>query len=672
MLRIFFSGFCLLLSIYLPADTINRYPVPGWVETIDAPAAERLPADQETQYLLVDEQRNFLNSQKGYAKFYHYAEKPLNQDGLMNSGRVEITFYPQYQSVQLHKLTIWRNNKAMDKFSTARSSLLDVEDSADSHLFSEAKQYLIILDDLRLGDTVEVAYTITGSNPVFGSHINYFTGLGWGVPVDRIYKRALLPANHRIKTKIFGYQGDAQLHTETKGSQQTLVWQQDNVPMYSYEEDTPYDEDPYPKLEVTDFNSWKDVSDWATALFSLDRFSPGTKWQNWHQKLSIMKNGEQKILTALKMVQEQIRYVGIEVGQNSHKPHSPNETLSLSYGDCKDKTLLMVSLLRAEGIDAWPALVNTREGAALKDFLPSAKLFDHVITAVQWQGKQYFIDPTKSYQAGNTLAVLGYTGYHYHLPVKAGSDLAAMPRLQSKSSDIIVHETVTTFKYNLPTRMTVTSTYTGNEADYQRYRFSNQSHQEISQTYLNYYDREFGGASIAEDLSISDNTAENIFSVTESYWLQGFWKFNTERPGYEYEVYGSTIDSYMKLPRQLSRKYSHFISSPKDITHILDINYPYIFKQQDLPETHTEDNEFFRFEASTVDYGHKQRFIFHYQNHRDRVPADQVRNYYNMLDKARDYLFYTYWITMDNPLSETDPGDLLFRQTLNISRGEQL
>ncbi|MFX4929726.1 transglutaminase-like domain-containing protein, partial [Acinetobacter baumannii] len=57
-------------------------------------------------------------------------------------------------------------------------------------------------------------------------------------------------------------------------------------------------------------------------------------------------------LRALQFVQEQIRYVSISIGPGAVRPADPATVLERRFGDCKDKTLLLVTILRALGIDA--------------------------------------------------------------------------------------------------------------------------------------------------------------------------------------------------------------------------------------------------------------------------------------------------------------------------------
>ena len=71
------------------------------------------------------------------------------------------------------------------------------------------------------------------------------------------------------------------------------------------------------------------------------------------------KTDEQKVLSALHFVQDEVRYMGIEMGVNSHKPHAPDAVFAQRFGDCKDKTYLFCTLLQGMNIPAYPVLVNT-------------------------------------------------------------------------------------------------------------------------------------------------------------------------------------------------------------------------------------------------------------------------------------------------------------------------
>ena len=63
------------------------------------------------------------------------------------------------------------------------------------------------------------------------------------------------------------------------------------------------------------------------------------------QKLRALPSNEERVVAALEFVQSEIRYFSVSLGENSHRPASPDIVLKRRYGDCKDKSLLLMTLL---------------------------------------------------------------------------------------------------------------------------------------------------------------------------------------------------------------------------------------------------------------------------------------------------------------------------------------
>jgi hypothetical protein len=111
-------------------------------------------------------------------------------------------------------------------------------------------------------------------------------------------------------------------------------------------------------------------------------------------------------------MQQQIRYVGIEIGIGGWQPHAAKDVFQNRYGDCKDKATLMIAMLSAVGIRATWVAVDHRRGLIGPD---TPSIFgDHMITAIEIPpgydnpqlqavvtartGKRYLIfDPTNQY-----------------------------------------------------------------------------------------------------------------------------------------------------------------------------------------------------------------------------------------------------------------------------------
>ena len=80
-------------------------------------------------------------------------------------------------------------------------------------------------------------------------------------------------------------------------------------------------------------------------------------------------------------VQQQIRYVAIEVGIGGLQPHPAADVFKHQYGDCKDKVTLMSTMLKLAGIDSYYVMIDTRRGIVNPDF-PSTR-GNHIIMAIR-------------------------------------------------------------------------------------------------------------------------------------------------------------------------------------------------------------------------------------------------------------------------------------------------
>lgn len=98
---------------------------------------------------------------------------------------------------------------------------------------------------------------------------------------------------------------------------------------------------------------------------------------------------------ALKLVQQDVRYVYVGLNGGNLTPATAAETWQRRYGDCKAKTALLLALLLELGIEAQAVLVNASGGDdGLDSRLPSPRMFDHVIVRAFIEGKAYWLDGT--------------------------------------------------------------------------------------------------------------------------------------------------------------------------------------------------------------------------------------------------------------------------------------
>jgi hypothetical protein len=134
---------------------------------------------------------------------------------------------------------------------------------------------------------------------------------------------------------------------------------------------------------ATGFAEWQDLGKWVNELL-VGRIDPSPELKQQVAKLTAGKDTQLAKMQAIaQFVQNDIRYVAIELGIGGWQPHPAAEVFSHRYGDCKDKALLTRSMLKEIGIDSFQVVINTNRGAILPATPPHNFGFNHAIVAVK-------------------------------------------------------------------------------------------------------------------------------------------------------------------------------------------------------------------------------------------------------------------------------------------------
>jgi len=93
-------------------------------------------------------------------------------------------------------------------------------------------------------------------------------------------------------------------------------------------------------------------------------------------------------------VQRRCRYLGLYRGMDGIIPASAKRVLDSGHGDCKGLSTLLISLIRACGIDAHPVLVRTGSVDGLAAGIPNITQFNHFIAWADVGPDGIFLDGT--------------------------------------------------------------------------------------------------------------------------------------------------------------------------------------------------------------------------------------------------------------------------------------
>jgi hypothetical protein len=273
--------------------------------------------------------------------------------------------------------------------------------------------------------------------------------------------------------------------------------------------------DPWPSLQLSEWRDWDEVVRWALPLYASAARSPAmdAKLAEWRA----LPDDATRARAALRFVQDEVRYLGIELGPSSHRPHPPAEVFARRFGDCKDKSLLLVTLLRAMGIEAAPALVDTDAGAALPSRLPSPLEFDHVIVRARVAGAERWLEPTRSLERG-PVAALAPPPYHRALGVERGTgDLTAIPEPAPAPLEVVT--TLSVPRFGAPVRFQVVTTLEGTRAVGMRHTLAETPAPQLQRRYLDYYAHEDPAIRVGAPLAVEDAPDADRVVLTETYEL---------------------------------------------------------------------------------------------------------------------------------------------------------
>ena len=318
---------------------------------------------------------------------------------LQKAGQQSIQFDPRNQKVTMHSVFIWRDGQRIDVTEMIKPRFLS-DDRAQNTVFSGKVNALIQIPGFRAGDQLELAWTVSGANPVFGN--TPWTFEEWLKPFP-VWKRHLSyrwPKNAAIRPNIIPHVVSAQSRTlrikskyRVRNDRVSVEYTDTDVPALVVEQNAANGNTQSDLFIASGFSDWDAISAWAEQLFNRVETPKSAEYLQLIEELRKRPSPAEQVAAALQWVQREIRYVSLSIGENSHRPYSPDEVIARRYGDCKDTALLLTHLLGSLGMEARPALVNTLNSRLTRQ-MDAIPWFNHAIALVWLNGQIYALDGT--------------------------------------------------------------------------------------------------------------------------------------------------------------------------------------------------------------------------------------------------------------------------------------
>ena len=622
-----------VVSSTCAADRIEKAPVPDWVDApLKAQQAEAASDSQigGEQFLLVDQQ---FRVETGKTTSYNrYVSRAVNDGGVDAVSHIEVVFDPSYQRLTFHRLDVIREGKREDRLGPAKFDLLQRERELEQRIYDGSKSAYLALDDIRVGDVVDYAYSLSGSNPVFGGRASGGVFLQWAVPVERLRIRLWYPPEREIQVKTFRWDGEPKALRRAGWS--GYEWSRDRVPALRLEEGAPSWFDPYPLAIWSEYRDWSQVVEWASPLYAIGTSLPSGLIAVVGEIKSSHATPEARLQAALRWVQANVRYLGIELGASSHAPADPALVFKRRFGDCKDKARLLLAMLQQLDIEAAPALVNTVKLTEETSLLPSPGRFNHVIVRARVDGQDFWLDPTRPAQ-GSSLDQLVQPDYGLALVLdKSSQQLLPMTPQRAVPRKILLNYDLRE-GLDAPAKLTITSEYRYRTAEAFRQRLADSSVAEVSKDYLNYYANFYPGISLLQPIDLQDDIGKNQLTVVERYEIIDLWSTD-ENQQREANFYVPDMRDQLRTPGDLVRNAPIAQSFPLDLRTETEVLLPEAWPVD--AENVSISNDYFDFRHELSAEPTRLHMVDTLRTKVDHVPASAAAAFAADLEKARTSL----------------------------------
>ncbi len=429
----------LLVSALSIADT----PAERLAPTLDEQLKIKVRSDDaETLYSIT---KGELKADGQWQRSVYISIRVNDVASARDYGRIAIPYNHYYSDLTLDFAnTITAAGK---KTSLADDAMQQRVTGGGQDFYSDSSELVFSLPDISPGSILEFQYTRSSKIlPMASLYADRSTpywfqssvgGDGWRADYVHHYEYALtVPADTELAMEAFAGFPDSPKVT-SRDNAKHYTWSMEHIPQVKSEGWMPLARTFIPTLHYSTLTDWSAVDAWtwgnvADKLADSDAVKKAVR----SLELPAKPTRDDKLRAVYGYLQNNVRYVFAHLGRGGYEPHFPDEVLDVSYGDCKDQTVLAVAMLRALGVEAYPALIETPR-AGNSDTRTVSLIFDHMIVhaPAEREGQIAWLDTTgdrslfpgmSNYLAGqNTLIVNG-----------RGGELTRMPELGANAATL--------------------------------------------------------------------------------------------------------------------------------------------------------------------------------------------------------------------------------------------
>ena len=418
------------------ADQPKYGPPAPWVKPIPIPAPAADAGDAPIQVLLLDNQARL--GPDADELYSNAVIKILKPQGLSAAGAISESWRPDTQTLVIHHLNILRGGKTIDLLAGGKNvTVLRREKNLEQAMLDGALTATLQPEGLQVGDILDLAVTTETRDPILKGYSQELVAIDRGVTIGRVHVRQSWPEAKPIRWRAA--EGFPPIKTVKAGGDMELTADANDFVAPQPPRDAPTRFSEVGTLMLSQFQDWSEVSALMAPLYEKAAvIGPSSPLRGEADKIRrASSDPKRQAEAALRLVQDQVRYVYPGMNLGGYVPADADLTWSRRFGDCKGKTALLLALLKALGIEAQPVMVNTVAGDGLEERLPGL-WFDHVLVRARIGGQTYWLDGTRV--GDRDLKDISIPNFHWALLIQTNGghlEKLAPPPLEEPSYESI-------------------------------------------------------------------------------------------------------------------------------------------------------------------------------------------------------------------------------------------
>lgn len=299
---------------------------------------------------------------------------------------------------------------------------------------TDFRERTIVFPNLEVGDGIEFLIRET-YEPLIEDEFNGIYVLQYTEPILHAAVTISGPKDRPLKYVVKN--GEAAFTETQDGDRIVYAWTVEGAPKIEPEAGMAPPIQFATRLIVSTIPSWEALSRYGWKMIDEKCVAEDSVRDLVAQITEGLETTDEKIRAIHYWIIENVRYLGIAMDRNMFlEPHFAAYTLEKEYGVCRDKAVLMVTMLGEIGVPAWVVFLNPSR--ATDPEIP-AVYFEHGIVAIRGDDGAYrYIDPTME---TSREVYSPYVGDRWVLvATEEGDDLMKVPHTPASSNSGVITE----------------------------------------------------------------------------------------------------------------------------------------------------------------------------------------------------------------------------------------